>query len=177
MKIKEMKRRDWRRITERNYVARIVERDGRRVAESLLSIRKVLEPLWVQSGSQRIVIADDGYAWVQIAEEGAPVWLTSMFNREGQLVQLYFDITAGNRFGDPENPTFLDMYLDVVLTPSGEIDVLDRDELDGALARGEISREAWDKAIADCEALLAWLETHAPDVMRRCETVYRELCR
>lgn len=175
MKIKEMKRRDWRRITRRDDAIRIVEKDGKREAEGILCIKQVTEPLFVQSGTERINIADAGYTWVQIAREDAPVWLTSMFNAEDRLVQVYFDITAGNRFDNPENPTFRDMYLDVVLTPAGEFFVLDQDELDDALTLGEITRAEYDRAWEVCDGLCAWLGEHCFEIMRRCEDVLHAL--
>ena len=33
---------------------------------------------------------DTDYAWVQIALEGLPFWLTAMYDDRGRLIQIYF---------------------------------------------------------------------------------------
>ena len=94
---------------------------GRRGKESLLVIREVTGPLTVHDGGEDVLIAERDYAWVQIALEELPFWLTAMYDDRGRLIQIYFDITAGNRFDDPDDPTFVDMYLDIVVNSRGEL--------------------------------------------------------
>ena len=170
-----MKRDDWRRILARDYVCRACEADGAREMESVLTIREITEPLRVRSGAEWVTIVQRGYRWVQIAREGAFVWLTAMFDERGNFLQMYFDVTAGNRFDTPDDPCFRDMYLDVVVTAAGEITVLDQDELDEALARGEITPGEHDRAERVCRGLCAWLAGHRFELMARCRRVLREL--
>ncbi|MCH5286063.1 MAG: DUF402 domain-containing protein [Christensenellaceae bacterium] len=170
-----MRRSDWHRILERDYVCRACETDGMREMESVLTIKEITAPLRVHNGAEQVTIVEKGYRWVQIAREGAFVWLTAMFDDAARLLQMYFDITAGNRFDAPDNPTFRDMYLDVVVTAAGKISVLDQDELDEALAKGNITPDEHDHAEAVCRGLCAWLEEHGTEVMARCERVLRDL--
>ena len=170
-----MRRSDWRRILKRDYACRSCEINGAREMESLLTIREITEPLRVRRGTEWVTIVEKGYRWVQIAREGAFVWLTAMFDEHGQFLQMYFDVTAGNRFDTPDDPCFRDMYLDVVVTPTGEMMVLDQDELDEALAQGEITSEEHDHAELVCRSLCKWLEAHRLEVLARCERVLREL--
>lgn len=172
---KDMRRSDWSRILRREYISRDHQMYGRRGKESLLVIREVTGPLMVRDGGEDVLIAEKDYAWVQIALEGLPFWLTAMYDAQGQLIQIYFDITAGNRFDDPENPTFVDMYLDIVVNSRGELYVMDQDELDEALAEGTITQEEWNKASAACERLHAYLEENREAVTELCNRIYREL--
>lgn len=172
---KDMRRSDWHRILRREYVSRDMQMHGRRGKESLLLIREVTEPLIVHDAGEDALIVEKDYAWVQIALEGQPFWLTAMFDGHGQLLQIYFDITAGNRFDDPENPWFEDMYLDIVINSRGEMYILDQDELDAALADGTIVKEEYDRAEAACRQLYAYLEENRKDVAALCSRVYREL--
>ncbi|MDE7261392.1 MAG: DUF402 domain-containing protein [Oscillospiraceae bacterium] len=172
---KDMRRSDWQRILRREYVSRDCRMYGRRGKESLLVIREVTGPLVVHNAGEDVLIAEKDYAWVQIALEGLPFWLTAMYDAQERLIQIYFDITGGNRFDDPENPTFEDMYLDVVVNSRGELHVLDRDELDEALAEGVITKEEWDKANAACGQLYAYLEENREGVAALCSRVYQEL--
>lgn len=175
MDIRNMKRSDWHRIQKRDYACRACEADGVREMESVLTIREITEPLKVRRGEEWVTIVERGYRWVQIAREGAPVWLTAMFDERGQFLQMYFDVTAGNRFDTPDDPCFRDMYLDVVVTPEGRMLVLDQDELDEALHKGDITPEEHDRAGRACQALCAWLKEHQLELIARCERVLREL--
>ena len=170
-----MRRSDWRRILERDYVFRACEQDGAREMESVLTIREITEPLRVSQGKRMVTIVERGYRWVQIAREGAPVWLTAMFDERGRFLQMYFDVTAGNRFDTPDDPCFRDMYLDVVVTAEGAILVLDQDELDEALVQGNITPDEHDHAQEVCRGLCAWLEEHRLELLARCERALREL--
>jgi Uncharacterized conserved protein len=49
---------------------------------------------------------------------------------------------------------FIDKYLDVIMTPEGDVKVDDRDELDAAYASGDLTREQYDAALAEGEAIL-----------------------
>ena len=175
-KERDMRRTDWRRITKRRYFS-CAEDDifGRAGRISLIRIDEVAEPLTVHYRSRDILIADAGYSWLQAAVPGARWWLTAMFDAEDRLIQMYFDITDGNRFDDPENPTFEDMYLDIVVSADGTVDILDRDELDEALRKGAITEYQYQAAAAECERLYRFLSENLPEVMRRCEAGYKHL--
>lgn len=175
MNKKDMRRSDWRRILRWEYVSRDCRMHGRRGKESLLVIREVTGPLTVHDAGEDVLIAEKDYAWVQIALEGLPFWLTAMYDAQGRLIQIYFDITGGNRFDDPENPWFADMYLDIVVNSRRELHVLDRDELDAALAEGAVTKEEWDRANAACTRLYAYLQENRESVTELCGRVYREL--
>ncbi|MDE7218267.1 MAG: DUF402 domain-containing protein [Oscillospiraceae bacterium] len=173
--VKDMRRSDWSRILRREYVSRDCQICGIRGKESLLVIREVTRPLTVHDGGEDVLIAEKDYAWVQIALEGLPFWMTAMYDDRGRLIQIYFDITAGNRFNDPENPTFVDMYLDIVVNSRGELYILDREELDAALSEGAVTAEEWNQADAACTYLSAYLAGNREAVTALCGQVYREL--
>ena len=175
MNKKDMRRSDWHRILRREYVSRDCRMYDHRGKESLLVIREITAPLAVHGAGEDALIVEKDYAWVQIALEGLPFWLTAMYDDQGRLIQIYFDITGGNRFDDPDNPWFADMYLDIVVNSRGELYVLDRDELDAALEEGAITKEEWDQANAACARLYAYLEENRKSVIELCGRVYREL--
>ena len=175
MKTKNMKRTDWRRLLEKSYAVRDCAPWGYPGRESILRIHKVSQPLWVKEGYGRICIADAGHSWVQVTCQGQPYWLTAMFDGQDRFLQIYFDIARPPCFDDPDDPTFEDLYLDVVLTSGLDIAVLDREELDEALKSGEIHRETYDFALAACEKLLLWLEEHKQDMVESVTRVYREM--
>ena len=175
MAMKDMRRSDWSRILSRRYVSRPCRFRGREGRAGLLVIDEITEPLTVRDAGEELNIVERGYAWVQIALKDQPFWLTAMFDERGELLQIYFDITGGNRFDDPENPTFEDMYLDIVVNSRGELYVLDRDELDAALTAGVITQAQHDRAERACQTLYQYLTKNRPAAERLHRRAYREL--
>ena len=175
MKTKNMKRTDWRRLLEKSYAVRDCAPWDHPGRESILRIHKVSQPLWVKEGYGRICIADAGHSWVQVACHDQPYWLTAMFDGQDRFLQIYFDIARPPCFDDPDDPTFEDLYLDVVLTSGLEVAILDREELDEALKTGEIDRETYDFALAACEKLLVWLEENKQELVDYITKVYHEM--
>lgn len=68
-----------------------------------------------------------------------------MYNENNELVEFYFDMIkeSGVENGIPYN---LDIYLDLVITPSNEKYVLDEDELEEALENKMIGKEEYNLA-------------------------------
>jgi len=97
-------------INEENFVGTV----------TLLKIEEVTAPLIVQYEAKEICIANQGYSWLQHFPDGKPYALTSVFNKEGDLVQWYIDMCL-NITINSEIPYWEDMFLDIVILPSGEI--------------------------------------------------------
>ncbi len=175
MKIKNMKRTAWKRLLEKTYTVRDCAPWGYPGRESILRIHKVTQPLWVKEGYGKICIANRGHSWVQVACQGQPYWLTAMFDRQGRFLQIYFDIAKPPSFADPDDPTFEDLYLDVVLTSRMDLVVLDRVELEMALKTGDVDEETYIFALAACEKLLAWLKENKQAIVEYVTKVYTEM--
>lgn len=166
--IRDMRRSDWHRILERKYTVSPCTFQDMEGVVSLLQIKKVTAPLTVPYGDEQVLIADEGYSWLQLAFKEQYFWATVMFNDKGEFMQGYFDITGGNTFDDMENPKFQDMYLDLVLTSEGKILVLDEDELEEALEKKEISEEQYKKTVAEGERLYRFLQENGEEFLRFC---------
>ncbi len=140
----------------------------------LLRLHGVKDPLDVSAPGGKIRIVDEGYSWLQIAPEGENWWLTTMFDREGNLVQHYFDVTWKNTLAGADS-TFEDLYLDVVVMPDGRARLLDLDELDAALDADEICLEMHALAIATADMLLEGLKSSWRQLNRFCIETRLEL--
>ena len=160
MKQKDMRRSEWRRILERKYHCAPFSHQDKQGIASVLTIQKVSEPLVIHYEHGDVTIACEGDIWLQLALQDSYLWVTAMFDAEHRLQQIYFDITNGNCFEDPTNPTFEDLYLDLVLEADGTIHVLDRDELDEALRIGEITTVTYQRAVDEGEKLYRYLQNH-----------------
>ena len=75
---------------------------------------------------------------------------------------IYVDVTDGIEYDENGIIVYIDKYLDVIFTPEGDIKVDDRDELDAAYQSGELSKEQYDAALAECDLILRDLCTDIP---------------
>ena len=66
----------------------------------------------------------------------------------------YIDIIEGIEQDEDGITVFIDKYLDVIITPEGDVKVDDRDELDAAYASGDLTGEQYDAALAEGDAVL-----------------------
>lgn len=153
MKVKTLSRSDWPRILERAQAFMPFEREGLKGWAGLIEMKRVTAPLAVPVLGERLTIADEGFRWLQIAPEDENWWLTVMFNRTGETVQYYFDVSLRNEI-DGVCSRFSDLYLDVVLLPDGRLALLDADELDEALAEGAIAPEEHALAVRTADGLM-----------------------
>lgn len=159
-KHRDMRRTDWKRILKKDYIwKRCVYQEIDGIA-SLLLIREIAQPLKVRNGNHDVTVVEEGFSWLQIALRDQYVWVTAMFDQHDRLLQVYFDITDGNHLEPSENPTFEDLYLDIVMEPDGSLYVLDCDELDEAFKAGKITQEQYERTIRVGERLYQWLLEH-----------------
>jgi len=166
--IRDMRRSDWHRILEREYTSSTCAFQGMEGVVSLLQIQKVTQPLTVHYETGDVLIADAGYSWLQVAFKDQFFWATIMYDNKGKFMQGYFDITGENTFEDMENPTFTDMYLDLVLLKNGDIQVLDQDELEEALGQKEITEAQYWKTVKVGEELYRFLQKNSKDFLKFC---------
>ncbi len=151
-----MRRDDWTRILEKDVIIRDFRWNGLPGKISLIKIKKVSGPRFVDYGTEKVKIVDEGYSWVQFALEGAYYWVTSMFDPQDRLVQIYIDITGGN-ITDTDDPWFEDMYLDYVVHGDAVLE-MDRDELTEAYKNGRITKEQYERTAREGDAMLVYLK-------------------
>lgn len=142
-------RSDWKRIIKREYAQSYVKNEEFTGYITLLNLIQVTEPLWVKYDEKSVCIVDDGYMWLQHFPDGQNYSVTTMFDSNGEVVQWYIDIC--NEIGIEHNvPWWDDLFLDIILLPTGEIIQQDEDELEEALINGWIDQRmynlAWSQA-------------------------------
>ncbi len=177
MKRKELGRYHWSRVLEREDYFCQWKQNGQQGEAALIRIKKVSHPGMGQFHGEPVVIADNGYHWLQIAMADTHWWLTAMVDPAGEITQYYFDITLENRLLDSRDSWFTDIYLDVVLMPDGRMDLLDADELDEALESGDITEEQHHLAHLWAKELMATLPENLPQLKIFCEEMYHRLSR
>ncbi|MGH2345305.1 MAG: DUF402 domain-containing protein [Chloroflexota bacterium] len=154
MKRRSAERTDWTQITQRRFHSMYLDTPEFTGYRTLLVLDAMSAPFWTHLGKEPCCVADTGFIWLQHFPAGARHTLTTMFDQHGRITQWYIDICAAHGIDERGIPWFDDLYLDIVVSPSGESWLLDADELEKALRTGLISRTAYDLAHAEARLLL-----------------------
>jgi len=138
-------RSDWNRILEKDYSQAYIQSDEFQGYITMLTIKEVTDPLWTVHDSNEICVLDMDYVWLQHFPENEHHSITTVFDENGEIVQWYIDICLKN---DIENntPYMDDLFLDIILLPSGKVIEKDKDEIEKALSSGIISQNHYEMA-------------------------------
>ncbi len=171
---RHIRRDEWTTFHDRTYARMRAEFRGVEAEMQRMRIGRADAPFSVPCGDGRLVIADSGYSWLQIAPREGRWWMTAMYDPADRPVQYYFDMTNGNVLTGGKDCWFDDLYLDLVLHVDGTLETLDRDELDAALAAGRISRAQHRMALEAERELRTWLNR---DAMAEFDGIYAALAK
>lgn len=158
MKKKRADRIDWKRIKKKRFVMKQLDVHDFRGYVSLLCLDEVHEPLWVNCCGQRICLVDNGYMWLQHFPSSGEYALTTAFNAQGEIVEWYVDITKRNYLDERGVLWYEDLYLDLDISPEIEVEILDVDELDEALAQKLITPIEYDMAWRQLSSVMTAIE-------------------
>lgn len=147
-------RPNWRRIIEKKFKLTYIEEKEFKGNVSIIYIDKVREPLVLEVAGENLCLAGDGFIWMQHFPKDCNYALTTMFNAKQEVVQWYFDICNGNKINPSGIPYYDDLYLDVVLLPTGKILLLDEDELEQALKENDITADQYELAYFEARKLM-----------------------
>ena len=126
---------------------------------------------WATPKAGRIQVTGEGMTWLELIPDDTRRVITVMYFPDGthgperqnypltaseeyQPSIWYVDIIEGTGYDEDGIAAFIDKYLDVIITPEGDVKVDDRDELDAAYASGELTKEQYDAALAEGEDIL-----------------------
>ena len=118
-------------------------------------------------------VAGKGMVWLQLAPEGTRRLITVMFvpspdsDPPYRISAWYVDVIERLEYDEDGVAAFVDKYLDVLATPAGDLFVDDRDELDEALAAGDLSREQYEDALREADRILAEWFSDTAETERR----------
>lgn len=98
-------------------------------------------------------IMDNNYKWLEFYDYNSKVKLTAIYNENNKIIEWYFDI-AREIGKEKDVPYEDDLYLDVVVTSTGEIILLDEEELKDALNRMEITNIEYENAYKEANQLI-----------------------
>ena len=152
-------RSDWKRIIKREYTQTYLDSTEFKGYVTLLKIHHVSNPLVVQYDQNRICIVNNGYSWLQHFPIEKRHSVTTMFNSNGEIVQWYIDICHSIGISN-DVPWLDDLFLDIVVLPSGEIIRLDDEELENALATGIIDHTLYKSACDEADQITRLIKSN-----------------
>jgi len=152
-------RPNWSRILKKEYRQTYRNDSSFRGYITSLSLLEVREPLYVKYENEEICIADDGYLWVMHFPDGMNYSTTTTIDRQGKVVQWYFDVIRGQGVTDEGIPYIDDLYLDLVYLPDGRIFILDEDELEEARSNGHIKPYEYELAYQTLKEIIDSIKT------------------
>ena len=110
-----------------------------------LKLNNIDKPLIVFDGKNNICIRDNGYEWIEVYPDKGNYAITIMFDQNKNIIEWYFDIAK--KIGiENDIPYEDDLYLDLIITSTGEKRIIDEDELQEALENNDITKDEYEFA-------------------------------
>ena len=106
-----------------------------------------------------LCMANDNYKWLEFYDYNKKYRLTAMYNEKDEIIEWYFDIAR--KIGKENGIPYVDdLYLDVVVTPTGDIILLDEDEFKNAFDRFEVNKSDYEMAYSETKKLIEELKNN-----------------
>lgn len=136
---------------------------------------------WQMPKAGKVPVCGAGMTWLQLVPEGAHHVVTVKYlpprwpGRTPRVSVWYADVIEGLEFDLDGVAAFVDQYLDVIFSPQGDVHIDDREELDAALASGELTDAQYRRAIAEGDRIVRTLCTDVKATEKRCARILRHV--
>ena len=175
VKKKYADRATWTRVLKRRDKLTYVKNEKFSGYISVIYVEKVRKPLIKNLDGEKVSIVDNGYTWVIFMPDNLMYSLTMMISDKNKIVQWYFDICKPYEISESGVPFFEDLYLDVVVLPSGRIILLDEDELSHAFKNGAISKEDYSEAIKQADLLIKDIKNETNSLLEFSKVYFQNI--
>ncbi len=102
----------------------------------------------------KVPVAGKGMCWLTLIPDGEKHSITAMFTENGDVSAWYIDVIHSLIIDDDGVLAFIDQYLDVMLTTSGDILVDDEEELEAAYKSGELTKEQYEETLLEGQRII-----------------------
>ncbi len=133
---------------------------------------------WDFPKAGKTAVCGEGMVWLQLIPDNCKRLITAMFLPHEKAVKgisypyslsaIYVDVTEGFEHDSDGVAAYIDKYLDVRLTPQGDVISEDRDELDEALQKGDITEEQYKDALKECDQILEEMGSDVEETEKQC---------
>lgn len=143
---------------------------------------------WEMPNAGRIAVCGQGMTWLQMIPDDRKRVITVKYFQDGNVDSMrenypawarkefcpslwYVDVMENLEYDEQGIAVYVDKYLDVIFSPEGDVKVDDRDELDEAYEKGDITQSQYEEALAEGEAILKELCEDIPATAKWCAEI------
>lgn len=133
---------------------------------------------WDFPKAGKTAVCGEGMVWLQLVPDDCKRLITAMYLPQEKVVKgklypysvsaIYVDVIEGLEYDSDGVAAYIDKYLDVKLTPQGDIIIDDRDELDEALKIKELTEEQYNDALTECDLIIEQMGTDIEKTEKWC---------
>ncbi len=167
---------EWKCIVSKDILGKTVNSELLNGYLGLLEIKEVSKAqIWKFNGED-ITVCDKGRKWLSILPCNDWYCITAMMDEDGKILLWYIDMIAAQGVDADGMPYFDDLYLDLIVYPDGTIIVDDMDELQDALAKGDITKEQFNLALETSKRLQQGLLSNVSSLIeytRKCHEIVK----
>ena len=109
---------------------------------------------WEYEKSGKIPVSAKGMTWLTLIPDDRKRCIGAYIKPDRNVSAWYVDVIEETGIDEDGIVYYIDKYLDVILTPQGDVVVKDRDELDAAYASGELSDFQYEEALKEGELII-----------------------
>lgn len=109
---------------------------------------------WEYKKSGKIPVSAKGMTWLTLIPDDRKRCIGAYIKPDRRVSVWYVDVIEETGIDEDGIVYYIDKYLDVILTPQGDVIVQDRDELDAAYESGELSDFQYEEALKEGELIL-----------------------
>lgn len=126
---------------------------------------------WNFEKAGSVPVAGKDIIWLTIIPESASRSITAFFKPNRHVSAWYIDVIESAGIDEDGIVYFIDKYLDVMLTPEGDILIDDRDELEIAFNSGELSTFQYEQALKEGERIVIELGRDIKETEEMCRLI------
>lgn len=112
---------------------------------------------WEYEKSGKIPVSAKGMTWLTLIPDDRKRCIGAYIKPDRRVSVWYVDVIEETGIDEDGVVYYIDKYLDVILTPQGDVIVQDRDELDAAYESGELSDAQYEAALKEGELIISEL--------------------
>lgn len=126
---------------------------------------------WEYEKSGTVQVSGKGMIWLTLIPDDKSRCIGAYFLPNHRVSVWYVDVIEKIGIDDDGIVYYIDKYLDVVLTPQGDVCIKDRDELDAAYASGELSTFQYENALREGDLIVKELGTDIEKTEKLCRDI------
>ena len=123
---------------------------------------------WEYEKAGKVPVCGKDMLWLTIIPDDKQRCIGAYFLPNRRVSTWYVDVIDGVGMDDDGVVYYIDKYLDVLLTPQGDVKIADRDELDAAYESGELTQKQYEDAILEGERIVEEMATDIAATEKFC---------